>query len=199
MVTASISALLQVGVVLVIAAAVWLATRRRERFRRFVGLTGAPWHVVAASLIGGAVVAFLITRLPAVQMMGGGERTVVGEAVRGGLSAEVAAILAIRALVQTSLSEELLFRGLIGRNLIRRLGFAAGNAIQAVLFGLVHLLLLLSPTASLAFVLSLVLFTGIAGWVIGWVNERMAGGSILPGWAIHGAGNLTAYLLLAFS
>jgi uncharacterized protein len=198
MLTALISALLQIGLVLLIAAGAWLATRRREPFRAFVGLTTAPWTAVAAGLVAGVVLAFLLTRLPAVQTVGAGERSVVGETSGGTMSAGIAVALAIKALLQTSLSEELLFRGLIGRNLIRRLGFATGNMIQAMLFGLAHLLLLLAPGATAALVLLVVLFTGGAGWAMGWLNHRKAGGSILPGWAAHGGGNLTAYLLLAF-
>lgn len=198
MIAALISALLQIGIILLIAAVAWLAARRREPLRAFVGLLPAPWRSVAAGLVAGIVVAFLLTRLPTVQALGTSERTVVGESVSDTMSAAVIVSLAIRALLQTSLSEELLFRGLIGRNLIRRLGFAAGNAIQATLFGLAHLLLLLVPTASVGLVLMLVLFTGTAGWAMGWLNHRQAGGSILPGWAAHGGGNLTAYLLLGF-
>ena len=197
MTTALISALLQVGAVLLIAAGAWLAFRRPRPFRDFVGLLPARWTIVAAAFAGGAVLAFLITRLPAVQAMASAERTVVGETAQAGLTGEVAAILAIRALLQTSLSEELLFRGLIGRNLVRRFGFTAGNTAQAGLFGLVHLLLLLSPAATYGLVLALVLFTAVVGWVLGWMNESLADGSILPGWAAHGGGNLTAYLLLA--
>jgi membrane protease YdiL (CAAX protease family) len=80
---------------------------------------------------------------------------------------------------------------------IRRWGFAAGNTVQAVLFGLIHLLLLLTPNATTGFVLLLVVLTGVLGWILGWINERFANASILPGWAAHGGGNLAAYLLLA--
>ena len=198
MIAASVSAALQVGFVLLIAAGAWLAARRREPFRRFVGLTGAPWRAVLIGLAAGVAVALAMTSIPAVQALGAGGRTVVGEAIRGGLTGEAAAVLAVKALVQTSLSEELLFRGLIGRNAIRRWGFSVGNAVQAILFGLVHLLLL-SPAATAAGTALVVALAGCGGWVMGWMNERLAGGSILPGWAVHGGGNLTAYLALAFA
>ena len=197
MAAALISALLQVGIVLLIGAGTWLALRRPKPFLRFIALTPAPWRSVVLGMVVGAVMAALLTRIPAVQNLSTAERTVVGEATRGGFTAGVVGLLAIRAVLQTSLSEELLFRGLIGHNLIRRLGFATGNSIQAVLFGSAHLLLLLSPKATLGLVLAMVVFTGATGWVMGWVNERFGKGSILPGWGMHGGGNLTAYLLLA--
>ena len=191
------SALLQVGVVLLIAAMVWLAMRRPERFGRFVGLYRAPFKAVAIGLAAGAAAAFLLTRIPPVQAVAASEGTVVGE-IAAALSGSAAiAALAIKALLQTSLSEELLFRGLIGRTLIRRIGFPAGNAIQAILFGLVHLVLLFVPGATTGLVVGFVLFATAAGWALGWLNEKRADGSILPGWAAHGAGNFVAYLALA--
>ena len=198
MLDALISSILQVGFVLLIALVLWLLSRRTEPFRRFVGLFGAPWSVAALAFVGGAVLALLLTRLPGLQELASGERTVAGSAAAGGSSAGVVAALTIRAVIQTSLSEELLFRGLIGRHAIRRWGFAAGNAIQAALFGLAHLLLLLSPTATPGAVAALVAFTAVTGWLLGWANARFANGSILPGWAAHAGGNLLAYHLLAF-
>jgi uncharacterized protein len=197
MIDALVSALLQVGVVLLVAAGIWAVVGRREPFHRFVGLTPASWTVVAVAFLAAAALAFIVTRLPAVHALATAEGSVVGNASRSAAPGELAAILAMRALVQTGLTEELVFRGLIGRNLIRRWGFAAGNGVQAVLFGLLHLLLLLLPSATPATVAAWVAATAAAGWVMGWVNHRYAAGSILPGWAMHGGGNLAAYLLMA--
>jgi uncharacterized protein len=199
MINALVSALLQVGVVLLVAAGVWLAAGRREPFHRFVGLTAAPWTVVTLGFIAAAAVAFAVTRLPAIQALATAQGSVVGNASRSATGGELAAILAIRALVQTGLTEELVFRGLIGRNLIRRWGFAAGNSVQAACFGLLHLLLLLLPAATVGAVAAWVLVTAATGWLLGWVNHRYASGSILPGWAMHGGGNLAAYLILVSS
>lgn len=196
MATAGISALVQVGVVLLLAAMTWLAVRRPEPFRSFVGLTAAPWRVTAAAAIVGILLALIVTSVPAVRALAGGEGTVPGAAA-GGLSAGLVVILALKALAQTSLSEELLFRGLIGRNLIHRWGFAAGNLVQACLFGLAHLLVLLIPGVTAGTAILVVIAAGIVGWGLGWANARFAGGSVLPGWAAHGAGNLATFLVLA--
>ena len=196
MIDALVSALIQIAVVLLVSAAVWLAARRREPLFSFVGLTPAPWPPVVIGFLAAAALAFLVTRLPAVHALASAPGSVVGNAGAAAAGGELIAILALRALVQTSLTEELVFRGLIGRNLIRRWGFPAGNSVQAALFGLMHLLLLLLPAATIGAVAGWVVATAAAGWILGWVNHRYATGSILPGWAMHGGGNLAAYLIL---
>ena len=45
----------------------------------------------------------------------------------------------------------------------------------------------------------LLFFVTVLALVSGWLNERRAGGSILPGFALHAAGNLTTYLGLALA
>ena len=199
MADAAISTALQLGFVLVLALIVYAALRRPEgSFLRFTGLYRASWLALATGAGFGLAAALIIVNLPGMAEMAGGERTVAGEAAAGGLGAGALASLVIAALVKTSLSEELLFRGLIGRTLIRRIGFTAGNAIQAILFGAIHLLLLLVPTASATAVAMLVAASGISGWLSGWLNERYAAGSILPGWAAHATANLVAYLAIAW-
>ena len=199
MTNAIISILVQLGIVLLVAAGAWLVSGRRVSFREVIGLLPAPLKVVLITGAAGAALAFLVTSIPAVREFGAARGTVPGETALAGFSGEVAVILALKAILQTSLTEELLFRGLIGRNLIRRWGFATGNGVQAAAFGLTHLLLLLVPRVTIVAVLAFVLLTGLAGWVLGWVNHRWANGSILPGWAAHGAGNLAAYYWLAFA
>lgn len=50
----------------------------------------------------------------------------------------------IYSWMQTSLSEEILFRGFIGKRLSSKFGFAIGNSAQALLFGAVHAVMLYS-------------------------------------------------------
>lgn len=101
--------------------------------------------------------------------------------------------LAVAALFKTAFAEELLFRGIIGKRLIAWQGFAIGNSIQALLFGLIHFSLLALANASLGVVLLVVMATSVLGFGAGWLNERHGGGSILPGWSLHGSANLLAY------
>jgi membrane protease YdiL (CAAX protease family) len=200
MAAALVSTLLQVGFVLILAGIAWLAFGRRSGpFGRFVGLQSAPLRSILIGSALGIVAAAAILSFSGVAEMNEGRGTVTGEAARQGVSPDMLAGLAIAALFKTSLSEELLFRGLIGKRLIAWLGFGAGNAIQAILFGAVHLLLLLVPAATTAVVTFVVLVTGVLGWVNGWLNERLGEGSILPGWAAHGTANLCAYLAMALA
>lgn len=193
-----ISTLLQLGIVVVLAGIVWLIFGRgRSGFAAWLGLTPAPARALFIGAAIGLATAAALLAIPGLDAMAGGERSVAGEAARQHQGAALWLTIAIVALIKTALSEELLFRGLIGKRLIARLGFAAGNMIQAVLFGLVHLLLLLVPTATAMLVLLMVVVTGLLGWVSGWLNERLGGGSILPGWVAHGAANLAAYGAIA--
>ena len=41
-------------------------------------------------------------------------------------------------IIQTGLSEEILFRGFLAKRLISRFGFATGNLPQGLVFGLLH-------------------------------------------------------------
>jgi hypothetical protein len=91
--------------------------------------------------------------------------------------------------VYVALGEEVLFRGLIGGVLFRRLGFAVGNVLQALIFLLPHLLLLTVSTSLWPLLLSQLL----GGWLNGWLLFRSE--SILPGWIAHSLGNAFGALL----
>lgn len=118
-----------------------------------------------------------------------------------GWSASAALSLVLYAGVQTSLSEEILFRGFLAKRLIEWLGFHVGNVLQALIFAAVHVALFLSlagqelTPARAAF---LVLPISLYGWLLGYIKERAGNGSIIPGWLAHGLGNFTAFVTLAF-
>jgi membrane protease YdiL (CAAX protease family) len=105
----------------------------------------------------------------------------------------------VTAFVQNGLSEELLFRGFIGKRLIAKFGFSVGNAIQAAAFGLLHGALMLAKPSLIATPLGaatvvLVVFgTGMAGFLLGHLAEKNAGGSIVPSVALHGLVNVLGY------
>ena len=85
----------------------------------------------------------------------------------------------LREAIYVALGEEIFFRGLLGGWLVRRFGFAVGNTVQALIFLLPHLLLLL---VSLSLWL-IILVQLLAGWLLGWL--RYHSDSILPGWLAH--------------
>jgi len=89
----------------------------------------------------------------------------------------------LREAIYVALGEEILFRGFLGGWLVRRLGFAIGNTVQALVFLLPHLLLLL---VSLNF-WPIIAVQMVAGWLLGWLRYRSD--SILPGWLAHSLTN----------
>lgn len=197
-VNAAVSTLLQVGVVAAVCLLTWWVDgRRKAGFRAWVGLTAAPLAVVLVGAACGAAGAAAVLAVPDAREAAGAPGTVVAEIARHGLNADRVAALLIAAVLKTALSEELLFRGLIGKRAIARFGFAVGNTVQAGMFGLVHLALLSVARAPIPAVAALTAFTGAMGWFTGWLNERRGRGSILPGWAAHAAANGCAYLTLA--
>jgi membrane protease YdiL (CAAX protease family) len=107
-------------------------------------------------------------------------------------------VVIIYSLIHTSLSEELLFRGFLLKRISDKFGFTAGNFIQAVLFGMLHGIMFFEYTGIVrAFII--VLFTGAIGFVMGYINEKKANGSILPSWFIHFICNLFTGMLSLFS
>lgn len=92
-------------------------------------------------------------------------------------------------MIETGLGEELFFRGLIAGWLGRRQTLWLANVIQAAIFTLPHLLVLivdirLWPVA--------VVLPFVAGLMTGWL--RLKSGSIIPGWLVHGVSNVASVL-----
>lgn len=85
----------------------------------------------------------------------------------------------LREAIYIALGEEIFFRGLLGGWLVRRFGFAVGNTVQALIFLLPHLLLLLVSLS----LWPIILVQLLAGWLLGWL--RYHSDSILPGWLAH--------------
>lgn len=104
----------------------------------------------------------------------------------------------IYAFFQTSFNEELFFRGFLGKRLIDKFGFAFGNSLQGILFGLMHGIMLFS-TAGLLKALMITIFTGAIGLCMGYMSEKLSKGSIVPSWLIHGTFNTLSSVLIMFN
>jgi len=125
--------------------------------------------------------------------------SVTGKLRLMGFNATSVSILLIIALFKTSLAEEILFRGFIAKQLINKLGFNIGNMLQAIIFGIIHFLLIGALTNTTFIPLTIIFaFSSFAGWTIGYIKEKYAYGSIIPGWVAHGLGNTISYFILAF-
>ncbi len=104
----------------------------------------------------------------------------------------------IYAIFSTAFSEELFFRGFLLKRVADRFGFVAGNAVQAILFGVLHGFFFFSAISALKSLI-IILFTAMIAGLMGYINEKKAAGSILPSWIIHASSNLFAALTVAFS
>ena len=102
------------------------------------------------------------------------------------------------AFVQTALSEEIFFRGFLSKRLIHKFNYMMGNVIQATLFGLTHTLMLLSQNVDQWMLIFVGVMTGCIGYTLCYIDEKLANGSILPSWIIHGLTNVGSTLLLIF-
>ena len=107
------------------------------------------------------------------------------------------AILAY-AILGTALPEEIFFRGFLLKRLQGKLGFLGTNLIQSLLFGLIHELMFIQLIGFLKAVM-IFAFISLIAFVFGAINEKNAGGSILPSVFIHAFANTAAGLCLAIS
>ena len=201
----AINAAAQVGFAIFIAAIAYLlAGKSRGNFFRFAGLIAPPADGVRFALIAAMIVPPLAIAgiyFSPLRDLASGPNTVPGAIRALGPTPEAFGVIALTAIFKTALAEEILFRGVIGKTLIRWFGFAAGNSAQALVFGSIHLLIFAVPGAPALtplLALSIAALPTIEGFVFGWINEKKAGGSIAPGWISHALTNLIAYPILAF-
>lgn len=190
--------MLQVALFCGIPIIYWFVRRRRETpLRRYLGLVAprktANVSQIAVFSLGYIAVYVIVHFIPTVAAL----TQPSASAYEGmGVAAIIPAILV--CFVQQALSEEVLFRGFIGKRLNSLLGFAYGNVVQAVIFSGAHVLLSVSETKGPASYL--IIFTSIAlgGWLLGYLNERLCGGSLVPSILLHGLGNYIMILSQAF-
>jgi membrane protease YdiL (CAAX protease family) len=194
----------QLVAVLLVALIVWLIWARKAQFRIFLGLTAPSaksllWALVTSVVLVPATIGvFLLGDLHAIVTA---PNTVAGALRERGPSAETFALIALVGGVKTSLTEELFFRGLLCKRLIAWLGFGVGNVIQAIVFGLVHMIVFVGPSGvafNPSIAVALFAITAGGGWMMGFLNERVGNGSIAPGWLLHAIANLVSYSVLAF-
>ncbi|MBG9985242.1 CPBP family intramembrane metalloprotease [Aerococcaceae bacterium DSM 111022] len=128
-------------------------------------------------------------------MMTGGLRA--QSFVESGWSLSTVVIILLEALIQTSFTEEIAFRGYL-INFFKRNGrFKLGNLFQAVLFALIHL-----PTVagfSVFIQVSLVLSLMLMSLVWGHVIHKEQGGSVLLAWFLHGLTNTISGIVILMS
>lgn len=104
----------------------------------------------------------------------------------------------VYAILGTALPEEIFFRGFLLKRLQGKLGFLGANLLQSLLFGLIHALMFIQLTGYLK-AMAIMTFISLIAYIFGAINEKKAGGSILPSIFIHALANTVVGLLFAFS
>jgi membrane protease YdiL (CAAX protease family) len=203
-VSESISTILQVLIFTAIPFFVYLLVYHRVKgFFDYIGLRRPESRTMLYATL--LAIAFVLPALlllffsPSIREVIAAPNTVIGKLRSYGFSGTTVVVLCLSALIHTALSEEILFRGFIAKRLINWLGFRWGNMMQALIFGLIHLLLFFGQRFSLPLAVGIVIYTGLGGWAFGYLNERKGNGSILPSWWMHGLTNLITYSVVVFS
>lgn len=192
------SAVLQVLLLAALPFLWYLVTHRRAAgFFRWVGFVRAERPPVGWTA--GILLAFLaVVLLPYLWLYQTGSLTYTGFTVdayrASGWSPMTLGTILVWAAVQTSLSEEIFFRGFVNQRLSGLLGRRAGCAVQGLLFGLIHLPAVWGRGPWPALVV--VVLTGGVGCALGWLSLEKADGSILYGWMLHAAVNLLSPVLV---
>jgi len=200
----------QLTAVLIIAIIVYLVAMifskpPRVSFFKSAGLIlptrkAMTWALLLSIVLVPITLAMFMTE--PMRALAAGENTVAGEVRSMGWSAETVGTILILAFLKTSLTEEILFRGVIAKRLIKWLGFAVGNTLHAIIFASIHLLIFAVPDGpkfSWSLAAPMLLVPGVMAWAVCWLNEKVGNGSIAPGWLVHGLGNALAYPVLAFA
>lgn len=198
-----ISSFVQLGIALLIPVIWWaVTTKRRLEFATWIGLYSPTWKVgplqrVSQKQLGIALACWVAVSLASLRIASSvWGALATSRFIGAGLLALVPILL--YAFIQTGLAEELFFRGFLAKRLCASFGFSLGNVIQAIVFALLHLLLFINylPVLSL---IAITVLSGINGWIMGWLNEQAAGGSVLPSWMLHSLANLLLALGTAFN
>lgn len=191
-----LSSILQICLFTIIPFIWWFVSARKEQtFFQWIGLKkcSAKRNNVRAWTIGTALV-FLILGIFVLYILKNVE-TAASEFAGLGVPA-IPAIL-IYAVFNTALPEELLFRGFLLKRVSHKFGFIPANSVQALMFGLLHGIMFFSFVKMTTAVL-IIAFTSAIAWLMGYINEKKAGGSIYPGWIIHSVSNVVSGLCAAF-
>ena len=107
----------------------------------------------------------------------------------------------IENFVANGLAEEILYRGFLCKRFCEKLGTSKGIILQAVLFGLMHniIYIIAGLNVGLWYHTLTFIFTGTGALLLGYLNEKIFNGSIVPSILLHGTGNFISSMLVAFA
>ena len=190
-----ISSLLQIIIFSIIPFLFWcFSARKQESFREWIGLKKIKGGKKTALAIIIVTTFYLLISLILLNSLKNIENAT---SEFQGLGFAALPAIFIYAIFNTSFPEEILFRGFILKRLANKLGFTKANFIQSLLFGLLHGVMFFPLVGNLKTIL-IILMTGFIALAMGYINEKLSGGSIIPSWIIHAISNLIAGLYAAF-
>ena len=182
-------------ILLLLPSLIYLTVKKRQGEERYNTLVNLGWtssksifflQGLGMAIPIGVLMLVIMQMIPESVM----ENPMVSTSFYAGWSPSLSSFLFawMREAFYVALGEEIFFRGLLGGWLERRYGFRIGNIVQAGVFLLPHLLLLMVSTSF--WLVIVVQF--LAGWVLGLLRSRS--GSILPGWLSHSLMNAVGAL-----
>lgn len=196
MVQEIISSIFQIVLFSIVPFFWWfISARKKEQFFRWIGLkrTGNLKKICIPTLA--AILGFMALGYITLYLIRDVE---TATSTYAGMGVEGIPTVIIYALVHTSLSEEILFRGFLLKRISSKFGFTVGNITQSIIFSLLHGAMFIGYVGIIKAIF-IIIFTGTLAYVMGYINEKLADGSIFPSWGIHFVSNLFSGILSLFS
>lgn len=198
-----IGAILQILVFTLIPFSVYVIRNKKTKgFFNYLGLKKSTKKAnslaVLACLIFAVPLIILALTSPDFKEIMFDPNSITGKFRLMGFGINALSLLLIIALFKTSFAEEVLFRGFIAKRLISVLGFQKGNVLQAIIFGIIHAVLFAFITSNIIFLIVIFVIPTVGAYVSAYLNEKIAKGSIIPGWISHGLANILAYSIVGF-
>lgn len=191
-----VSSILQIILFAMVPFIWWFVTaRKHQKFSQWIGLKKIDGGKKALAAIAVLLVAFLLPGIVTFYMVKDIE-TAASEFM--GLGGSAIPAIVIYAAFNTAFPEEILFRGFLLKRMANKFGFHMANFTQALIFGLLHGIMLFSMAGAVKAVF-IIFFTSATAWFMGYVNEKKANGSIIPSWIVHTISNLFSGICVAFS
>lgn len=193
-----ISSIVEIVLISLVPFIWWLVTaKKKEKFLKWIGIKGIENENKKATWISTFVISllFMLVSVYTLYIIKDIE-TATSEFKGLGISALLPAL--IYAVFNTSLPEEIFFRGFLLKRLSNKVGYRIANILQSMIFGLLHGIMFFSLVGIFKAIM-IILFTGAVAFAMGYVNEKKANGSILPSWFIHALSNIFASVIAMFS
>jgi len=176
----------------------WLfSARKKERFLLWIGLTKPKFNSRIKSIVVSLISFFLLLSSGLFLLYSFEDKSLLANAKYAGLGISGVPPILIYSVFQTGLCEEILFRGFLNKRFSIKFGNIFGNIAQATLFGLLHGVLLFGNISAITVIIAII-FSSIAGWFMGYLNENLGNGSIIPSWIIHSLINISSSFMFLF-